>query len=94
MAKTSKEKLKNPFVCQGYVSPDYFCDRITETDELIANLQNGRNTVLMSPRRIGKTGLIKNVFYKLASTEKNAVFILISLPLKTSTILYRCSVLP
>lgn len=75
MAKTSKEKLKNPFVCQGYVSPDYFCDRITETDELIANLQNGRNTVLMSPRRIGKTGLIKNVFYKLASTEKNAICI-------------------
>ena len=65
MAKISKKQLKNPFVYQGYVSPDYFCDRTEETEELIANLQNGRNTVLISPRRIGKTGLIKNAFYRL-----------------------------
>jgi len=66
------QKLRNPFVYQGYVSPTYFCDRIEETEELIANLQNGRNTVLISPRRIGKTGLIKNAFYHILEREKGA----------------------
>ena len=71
MAK-NLQKLRNPFVYQGYVSPAYFCDRSEETEELIANLQNGRNTVLISPRRIGKTGLIKNTFYHILEQEKDA----------------------
>ena len=79
MAKISKKQLKNPFVYQGYVSPDYFCDRTEETEELIANLQNGRNTVLISPRRIGKTGLIKNAFYRLKELEKEAKCIYIDI---------------
>jgi len=71
MAK-NLQMLRNPFVYQGYVSPAYFCDRSEETEELIANLQNGRNTVLISPRRIGKTGLIKNTFYHILEQEKDA----------------------
>lgn len=76
MTKTS---VKNPFIYQGYVSPEYFCDRTEETEELIANLQNGRNTVLISPRRIGKTGLIKNAFYRLKELEKDAKCIYIDI---------------
>lgn len=72
MARISKTTLRNPFVYQGYVSPDYFCDRTEETEELIANLQNGRNTVLISPRRMGKTGLIMNAFYRLKNEEKDS----------------------
>ena len=68
----NNQKLRNPFIYQGYVSPEYFCDRTEETEELIANLQNGRNTVLISPRRIGKTGLIKNAFYHILEQEKDA----------------------
>lgn len=79
MARKSKNTPRNPFIYQGYVSPDYFCDRIEETEELIANLQNGRNTVLISPRRIGKTGLIMNVFHHLKSTEKNSKCIYIDI---------------
>lgn len=71
MAKNT-QNLRNPFVYQGYVSPKYFCDRTEETEELIANLQNGRNTVLISPRRIGKTGLIKNTFYRLKEQAKDS----------------------
>ena len=71
MAK-KPQRLRNPFVFQGYVSPTYFCDRTEETEELIANLQNGRNTVLISPRRIGKTGLIKNAFYHLKEKERDS----------------------
>lgn len=79
MAKKTNIQLRNPFVYQGYVSPDYFCDRITETEELIGNLQNGRNTVLISPRRIGKTGLIKNAFHKLKEIEKDAICIYVDI---------------
>lgn len=49
-------KLVNPFIYEGYEGPEYFCDRTVETEDLIANLQNGRNTTLVSPRKIGKTG--------------------------------------
>ena len=72
MAKEKTINLRNPFVYQGYVSPTYFCDRAEETEELISNLQNGRNTVLISPRRIGKTGLIKNAFHHIMQTDKDA----------------------
>ncbi|MBR5036431.1 MAG: ATP-binding protein [Prevotella sp.] len=79
MAKTRENQQKNPFIYSGYVGPTYFCDRTEETEELIANLQNGRNTTLISPRRIGKTGLIKNVFYQLKTIEKDAICIYIDI---------------
>jgi AAA+ ATPase superfamily predicted ATPase len=63
---------KNPFLITGYHSPMYFCDRAAETKQLISALQSGRNVSLISPRRIGKTGLIHNVFYRLREQNKNA----------------------
>lgn len=65
--------LSNPFISQGYESPDYFCDRQEETAMLMSHLRNGRNVTLISPRRIGKTGLIKNTFYHLAADNKDVV---------------------
>ena len=56
-------KLNNPFVINSqYAGSKYFCDRLTETQELVENIDNGRNTVLISPRRMGKSGLIQNCF--------------------------------
>jgi len=60
-----KSLIDNPFVLYGYDSPDYFCDRVEETRELIEAVENGRNVTLLAPRRMGKTGLIQNVFYEL-----------------------------
>ena len=40
---------KNPFVIEGYVSPDYFCDREKETSLLTRHLTNGCNVTLMAP---------------------------------------------
>ncbi len=56
---------ENPFLTAGYHSPSYFCDREIETKKLCNALINGRNLTLLSARRIGKTGLIHNVFYHL-----------------------------
>lgn len=65
-----KKKIPaNPFILTGYVSPDYFCDREQETQKLISALQNGRNVTLISPRRIGKTGLIRHVFHRMEAEK-------------------------
>ena len=53
----------NPFIITSdYCGPEYFCDRVEETKILESNIQNGRNTVLISSRRMGKSGLIAHVF--------------------------------
>ena len=54
--------IYNPFFTSGYVSPEYFCDRENETRQLIQNIQGHSHTVLISPRRMGKTGLIEHCF--------------------------------
>lgn len=63
-------KPANPFLIYGYHSPEYFCDRVDETQKLISALRNGRNVTLMSPRRMGKTGLIKNAFCQMQQSNK------------------------
>lgn len=52
----------NPFVIGRYISDYYFCDREDETDFLIKQVKNGRDVALISPRRMGKTGLIQHFF--------------------------------
>ena len=54
--------MRNPFIVSGYVSPEYFCDRKKESAEFIRKVTNGNNLVLISPRRMGKTGLIEHCF--------------------------------
>lgn len=73
MANKKSLKPKNPFVSQGYISPEYFCDRERETELMLSHFENGRNITLVSPRRIGKTGLIKNLFYHIEGQDKNAI---------------------
>lgn len=54
--------IDNPFITYGYEAPEYFCDRKSETAELTTLLTNGNHTALISPRRMGKTGLIHHCF--------------------------------
>lgn len=79
MGKQKTTELENPFVYKGYDGPAYFCDREKETENLISALKNGRNITLLSPRKIGKTGLIKHVFNRISSTEKDAVCIYVDI---------------
>ena len=57
--------IENPFILEPFISKEYFCDREQETEEIIRNITNGRNTTLISPRRLGKTGLIFRVFEEI-----------------------------
>lgn len=54
-------RLFNPFVVVKSIPEELFCDRKEETAFLIKQVENGRNTVLVSPRRMGKTGLIHHL---------------------------------
>lgn len=53
----------NPFLLEGYISPEYFCDRALETEILKEHLLNQRNVALIAKRRLGKSGLIRNCFH-------------------------------
>lgn len=65
-------KIDNPFLLYGYEGPEYFCDRKEETEEMVSSLRNGCNITLMSPRRYGKTGLIRHVFHKIKEQDPDA----------------------
>ena len=54
--------MRNPFVTKGYVGPEYFCDRLNETKNLVQLLTNENNMALISQRRLGKTDLIRHCF--------------------------------
>ena len=54
----------NPFIVTGKIEPEYFCDRVNESARLVKSIINGNNTVIISPRRMGKTGLIRFCYDK------------------------------
>ena len=57
-------KVVNPFIVTGKIEPEYFCDRVTESARFIKSVTNGNNLVIISPRRMGKTGLIQFCYDK------------------------------
>lgn len=66
----------NPFITGGYMSAEYFCDRIVETEMLTNYLTNGNNIALISPRRLGKTGLIEHCFHQKKIKEEYYTFLI------------------
>ncbi|MBR5118718.1 MAG: ATP-binding protein [Muribaculaceae bacterium] len=54
--------MMNPFITRGYAGPEFFCDREKETRDIIDLITNGNNIALISPRRLGKTDLIRHCF--------------------------------
>ena len=57
-----KEQVINPFYIGKYIGDHYFCDREKDTQALVKHIINGRNIALISPRRLGKSGLIHHTF--------------------------------
>ena len=66
--------MENPFVTKGYAGPDYFCDRVKETQQLVELTTNGNNMALISPRRVGKTDLIHHCFQQPEIKERYYTF--------------------
>ena len=68
--------IDNPFVTNGYAGPEYFCDRVEETALLTNLLTNGNNVALMSPRRVGKTDLMKHCFQQESISDHYYCFLI------------------
>ena len=54
--------MNNPFYITGIIPEPYFCDRDKETSWMVRTLENKAHILLTSPRRMGKTQLIRHVF--------------------------------
>ena len=67
--------IENPFVFGRAAEGRYFTDRIEDARRLSANLTHGINTILISPRRWGKTSLVKKVINETDCSDSKFVFI-------------------
>lgn len=67
--------MKNPFLTYGYNGAEYFCDRVEETKRLTTLLTNGNHVALISPRRMGKTGLIRHCFAQQELQDNYYLFV-------------------
>ena len=75
--------INNPFIVGKYLSDRYFCDRSEETEFLRKQVLNGRDIALISPRRIGKSGLIQHFFHQ-PDIQKNYYLFYIDIYATTS----------
>jgi hypothetical protein len=69
----------SPFIYGTTVSRQGFTNREQETRKLIVNLTGGINTMIISPRRWGKSSLVEKVIGDIKATEKNKSVVLIDL---------------
>lgn len=67
---------RNPFIVTGKIEAEFFCDRVNESARLIKSTTNGNNMVIISPRRMGKTGLIQFCYDKEVISENYYTFFL------------------
>lgn len=52
----------NPFYITGIIPPEHFCDREIETQWLVRTVTGEADVLLTSPRRMGKTQLIRHFY--------------------------------
>ncbi|MBL7962394.1 MAG: ATP-binding protein [Flavobacteriales bacterium] len=69
---------QSPFLIGTLVSGEHFVDREWPRDKLRSNFRSGINTVIISPRRWGKSSLIKQVAVDMAR-ERNVRFAFVDL---------------
>ncbi|MBP3828183.1 MAG: ATP-binding protein [Prevotella sp.] len=67
--------MENPFIIGKAAEGDYFINRVEDRRRLNANLTHGINTVIISPRRWGKTSLVKNVLSSIDDERFLTVFV-------------------
>ena len=64
----------NPFIINGIIPDEFFCDRKNETEKLLTLIRNNSNVLLTSQRRMGKTQLIRHVYRQKQISENYYAF--------------------
>ena len=67
--------INKPFIFGVAASGDNFTDREKETERLLQNFRHGINTVLISPRRWGKTSLVRKVCGLVQTDQIKVVYL-------------------
>lgn len=67
-------KMKRPFIYGMSVDGDNFTDRELETQRLKLNFENGINSIIISPRRMGKTSLVKRVAEQITDPQFKVIY--------------------
>ena len=66
--------MEKAFVYGMSVEGENFTDRVKETKRLKMDLENGINVILVSPRRIGKSSIVRKVTKEITSSKIKTVF--------------------
>lgn len=66
--------MKRPFIYGMSVEGDNFTDRELETQRLKLNFENGINSIIISPRRMGKTSLVKRVAEQITNPQFKVIY--------------------
>lgn len=66
--------MSKPFIYGMSVEGNHFTDRELETQRLKLNFENGVNSILISPRRMGKTSLVKKVMNQIDNHKIKVVY--------------------
>ena len=66
--------MEKAFVYGMSVEGENFTDRVKETKRLKLDLENGINVILVSPRRIGKSSIVRKVMKEMTDTKIKMVF--------------------
>lgn len=66
--------MRRAFIYGVSVNGENFTDRVRETKRLKLDFENGLNTVLISPRRMGKTSLVKKVQASITDPKIKVIY--------------------
>ncbi len=65
---------RNPFMFGKVVESEFFCNRKSEIEELKQHINNLYNVWLYSPRRYGKSSLVKRVFHECDKKDQLTLY--------------------
>lgn len=66
--------MSKTFIYGKSVEGENFTDRTKETARLVQNFEEGLNTIIISPRRMGKTSLVKKAKSSITAPNTKVVF--------------------
>ncbi len=81
--------MKMPFVYGVAAEEMYFTDREKETFRLTMNFENGLNTIIISPRRWGKTSLVNRVAEQMKNHSEICIVRMDAFSVRTPEDFYR-----
>jgi uncharacterized protein len=76
--KKGQLQINNPFPVIAFIGEEYYCNRKNELAILQEHIENERNVVMYSWRRLGKTALVRCLFSRLEK-QKNAETVFVDL---------------